>query len=155
MKNAIVFCAIDHDIQVPTANKWKLMEKVIHLLQPFEEYTKLLSSNNAPISVVIPAVAVLQHFLNKDDGEKSTGVRTMKQEFHDAVKSRFENVLTDKNYVVANYCRSTFTAEKGRDLFLQEVRKFSRPVEEIIAQTDPTKESASTKNRDCFDELVA
>jgi hypothetical protein len=108
MKNAIVLYATDHNIQVPTANEWKLMEKVIRLLQPFEEYTKLLSSNNAPVSVVIPAVAVLQHFLNKDDGEKSTGVRTMKQEFHDAVKSCFENVLTDENYVVCNYCRSSF-----------------------------------------------
>ncbi len=167
MKNAIVLYATDYNLQVLTANEWKLMENVIRLLQPFEEYTKLLSSNNAPISVVIPAVAVLQHYLNKDDGEKSAGVRTMKQEFHNAVKSRFENVITNQNYVVATTVdprfKTAFTTEKGRELLLQEVRKFSRPVEEITEdeeeRTHSTKKSASAKNRvdlwDCFDELVA
>ncbi len=92
MKNAIVLYA--------TANEWKLMEKVIRLLQPFEEYTVLLSSNNAPISAVIPAVSVLKHFLAKDDGDKPTGVRTMKQEFHDSVTSCFEQIIADENYIL-------------------------------------------------------
>ena len=48
MKNAIVLYDTEHDLQIPTANEWKLMENVIRLLQPFEEYTKLLSLNNAP-----------------------------------------------------------------------------------------------------------
>ena len=120
MKNAIVLYATDYNLQVPTANEWKLMENVIRLLQPFEEYTKLLSSNNAPVSVVIPAVAVLQHYVNKGDGEKSAGVCTMKQEFHNAVKSRFENVTTNENYVVATNVdprfKTAFTAEKGCEL---------------------------------------
>ncbi len=116
MKNAIVLYATDYNLQVPTANEWKLMENVIRLLQPFEEHTKLLSSNNAPISVVIPAVAVLQHYLNKDDGEKSAGVRTMKQEFHNAVKSRFENVITNENYVVATTVDPRFKLENFRGL---------------------------------------
>ena len=63
MRNAIVLYVTDHDIQAPTGNEWKLMENVIRLLQPFEEYTKLLSSNKGLVSVVIPAVAVLLHFL--------------------------------------------------------------------------------------------
>ena len=92
------------------------MEKAIHLLQPFEEYTKLLSSNNAPISVVITAVAVLQHFLSKDGGEKICGRSYNEQECHNAVKSHFENVLTDENYIVPTTVnprfKTAFTAEK-------------------------------------------
>ena len=83
----------------------------------------------------------LTDFLSKD-GEKLAGIRTMKQEFRDAVKSHFENVLTHKNYNVATTIdpcfKTAFTAEKGC--------AFSRPVEEIITCTDPTEASASTKN---------
>jgi hypothetical protein len=81
--------------------QWRLTEKVVCLLQPFEEFTKLLSSNNAPISAVIPTVSVLKHFLAKDDGDKSTGVRTMKKEFYDAITSCFERMLKDENYIIA------------------------------------------------------
>ena len=166
MKNAIVLYATEHDIQVPTTNEWRLMENVICLLQPFEEYryTKLLSSNNAPISSVIPAVAVLQHFLNKDDGDKSAGVRTMKEEFHDAVKSRFENVLADENYIVATTVdprfKTAFATTTGHALLLQELNKIEKPVEELLEDAaGSTEASARMENRTelwaCFDELVA
>lgn len=42
MKNAIVLYVTEHDLQTSTANEWKLVENVIRLLQPFEEYTKFL-----------------------------------------------------------------------------------------------------------------
>jgi hypothetical protein len=56
------------------------MEKVLHLLQPVEEYTKLMSKNNSSVLQAIPAVTVLMKFLSKDDGDKTTGVCTMSNE---------------------------------------------------------------------------
>ncbi|XP_028408658.1 zinc finger BED domain-containing protein 4-like [Dendronephthya gigantea] len=121
------------------------MEKVIRLLQPFEEDTVLLSSNNAPISAVIPAVSVLKHFLAKDDGDKSTGVRTMKQEFHDAVTSRFEQILANENYIIATTVdprfKTAFTASQGHNLLLQEVERLAEP-EELEESTTATPENA-------------
>lgn len=76
----------------------------------------LLSSKNALISSVIPAVAVLQHFFNRDDGEKYAAVVcTMKQEFHDTVESRFEYVLTEENYIVANTVDHTISIDSLYD----------------------------------------
>ena len=87
----------------------------------------------------------------------------MKKEFHDAVKTRFENVVTNDNYIVATSVdprfKTAFTAEKGRELLLREVEKFSTPVEEIVGEDVRTDSSVVEKNRvdlwDCFDELVA
>ncbi len=72
-------------------NEWSLMETILRLLQPFEEYTKLMSNNNSCISEVIPAVTVLQKFLSRDDGEKTAGVRTMRDELSSALERRFAN----------------------------------------------------------------
>lgn len=165
VKNAIVLYATEHNIPIPTANEWRLMEKVVRLLQPFEEYTKLLSSNNAPISAVTPAVSVLKHFLAKDDGDKSTGVHTMKQEFHDAITSRFERMLKDENYIIATTVDPRFkvaftAASRGRELLLQELENARLPEPEQLEST-PTSPAISTheENRTdlwaCFDELVA
>ena len=55
-----------HSAETPTAtlspNEWSLME-VLRLLEPFEEYTKLMSNDNSCISEVIPAITVLKKFL--------------------------------------------------------------------------------------------
>ena len=100
---------------------------------------------------VRPKYGRLRWTLNKDDGEKSAGVRTMKQEFHNAVKSRFENVITNENYVVATTVDPHLKLENFRGLLKKS------PCED--ERTDSTKKSASAKNRvdlwDCFDELVA
>ena len=79
-KRAVVLFATETPIVTLTANEWGLMEKVLRLLQPFEEYTKLMSKVNSSLSEVIPAVTVLRKFLSKDDGEKTAGVRTMRNE---------------------------------------------------------------------------
>ena len=140
MKNAIVKYATEHDIQIPMPNEWKLIEKVIRLLQPFEEYTVLLSS--------------------------STGVRTMKQEFHDAVTSRFERILANENYIIASTVdprfKTAFTVSQGHNLLLQEVERLAQP-EDLKESTTATPEnaeiSARKENRNdlwaCFDELLA
>ena len=69
-KRAVVLYSTETPIVILSSNEWSLMEKVLRLLQPFEEYTKLMSKNNSCISEVIPAVTVLKKFLSRDDGEK-------------------------------------------------------------------------------------
>ena len=90
--------------------------------------------------------------------KKSAGVRTMKKEFHNAVKSRFESVVTNDNYVVATSVeprfKTAFTAEKGRKLLLREVGKFFfTPVD--VRTNSSVVEKKQVDLLDCFDELVA
>ena len=64
------------------------MERVLRLLQPFEEYTKLMSKNNLSVSEVIPAVTVLKKIFRKDDGDNTAGGRTMRDELSASLERR-------------------------------------------------------------------
>lgn len=60
-----------------TANQWNLMEIMQIILDPFEEMTRRVSSSDASVSDVFPAVIVLHRLLLKQmDGDH--GNRTMK-----------------------------------------------------------------------------
>jgi hypothetical protein len=59
LKTVILVYINDVESTLPTfnSNNWLLMESLIHLLKPFEELTKRISSNNKSIiSEVIPAI---------------------------------------------------------------------------------------------------
>ena len=104
-KRAVVLFATETAIVTLTSNELSLMEKVIRLLQPFEEYTKLMSKNNSSVSEVIPAVTVLKKFLSKDDGDKTAGVRTMRDELGASLERRFEETFEDGSSVQDEVCK--------------------------------------------------
>lgn len=55
-----------------TLQQWCLMEQCIKLLKPFEEITKITSSGISCISEVIPHVAALKKYLDKDETAQRT-----------------------------------------------------------------------------------
>jgi hypothetical protein len=71
------------------------LEKLLDILRPFEEFTQLLSSRNASISMVLPVFYALKHHLSTFD----TGLEEL-QEFKDVVlkglESRMEPFLDKK-----------------------------------------------------------
>ena len=59
------YCGDHSDIPTVSANEWKITENLVILLEPFFDFTKTLSSDGATISVVIPNILALDHFLSK------------------------------------------------------------------------------------------
>lgn len=50
--------------QVPTTNRWALMEKTVEVLGPFEELTRVVSAETAATADVSPALTVLKCILS-------------------------------------------------------------------------------------------
>ena len=48
------------EIQNLSSTQWTILENILHLLQPFEEVTKIMSSSEAIISEIIPTVSTLK-----------------------------------------------------------------------------------------------
>ena len=60
-----------------STTQWQLAEKVVRLLQPFEEATEDISCNTSSISLVIPIINSLKRILIVEDDD--TGIMSMKR----------------------------------------------------------------------------
>ncbi|KAK0151276.1 Copine-8 [Merluccius polli] len=78
-----------HDVE--PATQWGILEKMITLLEPFEQLTKDISSAEATVADVIPGVVSLTRLLTKID-ESDQGVKTAKRTLQEAVSDRFDGV---------------------------------------------------------------
>lgn len=90
-RQAVTAYAAEKDIPTLTAIQWSMVENVIRILQPFEEITKITSSDCETIGYVIPAVVTLHSYLSKR--QKDTGVMMLKAELKKAIEERFFNSL--------------------------------------------------------------
>lgn len=88
-RQAITAYAADRDISTLTAMQWSIVENVLHVLQPFEEITKILSSDCETIGYVIPAIVILHSYLSKR--QKDAGIVMLKEELKKAMEERFFN----------------------------------------------------------------
>ena len=90
-KMALATYATEHGgIIMLSSNQLDIARKVISALKPIEEITKIISTNSACISVVIPLVKILEKALNKHDDD--AGILTMKTEMLKSLQYRFDNI---------------------------------------------------------------
>ena len=45
-----------------TVNDWQVAEGLVHILEPFLEFTKKLNAKTASLSIVLPNILALDHF---------------------------------------------------------------------------------------------
>ena len=89
---ALAAYATEHGgITMLNSHQLEIVQKLISLLKPIEEVTKMISTNSACISAVIPLVRILvgedfEKMLNKHDDD--AGIRTMKSEMLSSLESR-------------------------------------------------------------------
>ena len=67
-----------------------MTRKIISTLKPFEEIAKIISTNFACISAVIPLVKILEKALNKH--ENDAGIFIMKAEMLKSLQRQFDNI---------------------------------------------------------------
>ena len=100
-----IYTGNNDDLPILSANQWNLCEKILHILQPFFEITKQVSSEQSSLGDVIPHVVALDRYLSKPGDD--SGVQTTKAELCNALRQRLLlpsseklNVKADKNYVL-------------------------------------------------------
>ena len=100
-KRALSAYAADYELPTTlTASHWGIMEKMITLLEPFEQLTRDISAAEATAADVIPGVVSLTRLLAKTD-ESDKGVQTAKHALFEAVSKRFDGVQTEPLYAIA------------------------------------------------------
>ena len=82
-----------------TAAQWKLAEKVIKLLLPFEEATEDISSDSSSIALFIPIVNSLNKLLQVD--EEDHGIMSMKRKMLLSMQNRFASCETEDLYCLS------------------------------------------------------
>ena len=74
-----------------SANDWKVMERLVDVLKPFQEATVNLSSKSACVSETFPTLASLQHTLKlANNAAVDRGVMDLKSRLSDNLKARTE-----------------------------------------------------------------
>ena len=139
LKATVQLYAGDHEITIPTANEWQLMEKVLRLLQPFFEVTKKISGDQSILSSVIPDVTALERYLSKYS-VKDSGIHTLKDELLKSLQKRFcsndeneFNILFTKVFVMSTLLDPRFKGKymthnaytNGRQMLLDNLKKIS------------------------------
>ena len=99
-KMALAAYATEHGgITMLTLNQIKLTRKLIAALEPVEEISKMISTDAASISVLIPFVKILQKALGTLDDD--SGIQTMKRETLTSLERRFDDIEESKLILIA------------------------------------------------------
>ena len=117
-----------------SAAQWKLAEKVIKLLQPFEEATEDISSNSSSIALFIPIVNSLNKLLQVD--EEDHGIMAMKRKMLLSMQSRFASCETEDLY-----CLSTFLDPRFKDRVFSSQSRMVSSKEMLISTCENYLES--------------
>ena len=70
-------------------NQLDMVRKIISALKPIEEITKIISTNSACISAVMPLVKILEKALNKHE---DADILIMKAEMLKSLQRWFDNI---------------------------------------------------------------
>jgi len=122
--------AVSTDVSLPCevmSCQWQLTEKVLCVLQPFEEATKEVQYLTASISTVIPIVNALIQQLEKECEDK--GIRAMKRKLLASLLSQYQDMKLFAVATMLDPCyklRCFSSASKGagaRQMLMEEVEK--------------------------------
>lgn len=83
-----------------TEYEWNITSSLLELLRPFEEITKIVSSEDSCISEVIPYVATLRLFLEKPRNDHKV-IELTKQTLLRSLETRFKHIGDDNVFTFA------------------------------------------------------
>ena len=111
-----------------TKQDWDLIPLVLTVLQPFQDATKMLSYQDASISLAIPIVTGIMKSLNVTHDDH--GVKTMKRKLMENMGRRFAGIEEDDDYAVATlldckfkkyFFRDSGTLERVKEVVIEKI----------------------------------
>ena len=118
---AISAYSVDGNIPVISSYGYNLIENVIRVLKPFEEFTTLCSSDKEIASSIIPAVSTLKIYLGKQN--KDAGVQTLKSELEMSLNRRFGGSVNNIDLNSFELKTATFLDPRYKEKFFSEAAK--------------------------------
>ena len=165
-KKAVIAYSAEHDLPaVLTKHQWELMDKLVALLEPFEEITRQISSEDATLADVIPVVTALQMTLERHDND--SGVQTMKSVLLSDIKNRFTDMYDQPLFVVATVVDPRYKLKFFSDaqqqsvtqLLITEVRRVTTPATDSNSELPPATKrprvEAASKLSGVMQEIVS
>ena len=136
-------CMIELRVQ-----QWNLAEKLVHVLQPFEEATHEAHGEYSSAAVIIPIVNSLQQSLTTtvESTTDDHGITRMKQEMLLSLNRRYQNMETNKLYALATVLDPRFklcvfasasTSASVRQMLMEEYERLAASEE---SPTPPEKQ---------------
>lgn len=148
-KRALTIYAADNNLEILTGNQWMLMESLLNLLEPLEEVTRRMSSNEAFISEVIPVITTLKKYLNTDiDMEMENsffGVGTMKNILYEQILKRFDTIFKNKYYIIPTILEPRFKIA----FFQKESTEYAK---QVLINEYSSSEPEELSNKDSEDD---
>lgn len=167
-KNALALFVSEYGgFQILSSAQWTIVENVLHLLKPFEEVTKIMSSSEAIVSEVIPTVSTLHRYLAKE-GSQFFGVGTIKDTLKENLTARFAEVRNNDFFVTATLLDPRFKAAFFTDIdkvnakenLLKKVTLQNPKPNPIVSETEtPTPKKCKLSEAhssfwECFSEIT-
>ena len=152
MKQALsVLCSETDGMQDKTIspNQWSILENFKVMLEPIEKLTRDLSSYDACLSSVIPAIVGLK--LTLESCDRDAGVRTMKAGLIAALDERFDGLLTNEIATCATaldprfklkFLRTNEVRDSVRSTVLRHALEVARQQQVNDADPSPTLQSS-------------
>ena len=107
-------------------NEWKILEKLIVLLETFFRVHQKLSYDSTAMSVVLPNTIALDHFLSKI-GENDQRIQTTKVSLRENLKTRFladgTSILGSKLHLISTARDSRYKTSFFKDVEVSEKAK--------------------------------
>ena len=139
-KMVLAAYATEHGgITMITPNQIELIRKLVAVL---ERSLKMISTDAASISVLIPLVNILQKTLNKHDND--SGIQTMKTEMLTSLERRFDDIEQSELPLIATYLDPRL---KDKFFSIEAKRLARKCVIDNIVDTDVEVEPASKRPR--------
>ena len=135
-KMALAAYSTEGKIPPLTPYQLDLIGKVIAVLNPIEEITKSVSTDAAPVSLIIPFTRALRRTLEIHDNDR--GVRTMKGDMLTSLNRRYIDVESNSPLVLATlldprfkdkFFSGTQKQDFAKELLDQKVAEFTHSVE--------------------------
>lgn len=132
-KQVIAAYSAEHNESNISQYQWGIIEKLIHILKPFEELTREHSKKNAKASMIIPSILAIKLFLEKllDTNKKFkhvenqatanfSGLLTTAIALLESCNTRFNNYLENKML-----CITTFLDPRFKNNYQSERNEFA------------------------------
>ena len=152
-KMALAAYATEYDsISMLTTHQLELVRKIIAVLEPVEEITKLISTDAASASVLIPLLRALEKSLSKHHDD--SGIQTMKSEMLSSLKRRFADVEEREELIIATTMdpryKDKFFSKPTTKLFVKKL-----VVDRCTEITESTADGPPIKRQHLDDSTVA
>ena len=147
-----------------TAQDWSLMKKIVKVLKPFEQATKILSYSDASISMVIPIIFTIRLGLETRQKDE-IGVITLKKNLLKNLQNR-QGFLEDREeYYLATYLDPRFkwyfftkhdTRQKCKTKILSKLKEKLSTSNDNLSESvaSSTSSNESTNLNDSFDQKM-